>query len=259
MVSNRLRDCIGSGSATFGAWLSMGSAPVVEIIAQTQPDWLVLDMQHGWVTLESLYACLLAAERWQVPALVRSASDSPSELMRIADLGAAGVIVPLVESAAQAERISRSLRYPSTGERSFGPIRAGYGAGAMEPPVCFAMIESDAGLENVARIAAVPGIDGLFIGPADLSLSLGLGPLDSEDLSVIAAPVARIVAAAREAGIAIASAAMSPAMVDQLRDLGVDVIPVGGDQSALRRGAAADEIIRDRLRTTNLNLKKGLT
>jgi 4-hydroxy-2-oxoheptanedioate aldolase len=114
--------------------------------------------------------------------LARLAWNEPWLIMRALDLGAAGVILPLIDNAAEARRAVESCRYPPVGRRSFGPIRAELVMGSNTPDelggdaLCFAMIETREGIENLDEIAATPGLDGLYIGPSDLSIALGLAP-----------------------------------------------------------------------------------
>lgn len=158
------------------AWFSLGSLPVVEIGMRSGADMGVVDLQHGLWDRHSAYQAIgiIGPDR----ALVRAADASDLEISRALDTGAAGVIVPLIESAEQAASAVAASRFAPAGRRSAGgvrPIAEGFGRYLRKgDPVVAVMIETRAGLENAERIAAVDGVSFVFIGPGDLSLSLGI-------------------------------------------------------------------------------------
>jgi 4-hydroxy-2-oxoheptanedioate aldolase len=243
---NAIRQAISEGRPSLGAWFSSGSVSIAEVAGRAGLDWILLDTQHGAVTESDLLSCLQAVSLGGSPALVRTGSDDPRLIMRALDLGAAGVVVPLVSTPGQAAAAVAACRYPPAGIRSFGPVRRYYDPGAADSlgpgsePLCLAMIETAAGLESIDRIAATPGLDGVFIGPADLSLDLGLGLPDFTDLSQLRDPIERIVAAARKHGIIAGAAALAGPTVGQLLDLGVNLTTLGGDAGHVTAGFAAN-------------------
>jgi 4-hydroxy-2-oxoheptanedioate aldolase len=161
--------------------------------------------------------------------------------MRALDLGAAGVVVPLVSSPEQAAAAVAASRYPPAGIRSFGPVRRYYDPGAADAdPLCLAMVETAAGLESIDLIAATPGLDGVFIGPVDLSLDLGLGLPDFTDLSALRDPIERIVGAAKKHGIIAGSASLAAPTIEQLLDLGVEFATIGVDTGHVAAGFTAN-------------------
>jgi 4-hydroxy-2-oxoheptanedioate aldolase len=171
-----------SGDPAFGLWAAISSSLTAELAAIAGYDYVCVDLQHGLsdeATMVSMFHATSAAG--SVP-LARLAWNEPWLIMRALDLGAAGVIVPLVGSRADAELAVRSCRYPPDGERSYGPIRAELVAGSSDPAelgagaLCIVMIETRDGLDRLEEIASTPGLDGLYIGPSDLSLALGLQP-----------------------------------------------------------------------------------
>jgi 4-hydroxy-2-oxoheptanedioate aldolase len=145
-------------------------------------DWLCLDLQHTFVDLTTAMSCLQAAAITGVPTWVRTASDHPAELMHMLDAGAAGVMAPLVNTAAQAEAIVRACRYAPVGWRSWGPVRAALShehytaAQANQDIQVGVMIETIEAFRNLDEIVSVPGVDMVFVGPNDLALSLGVEP-----------------------------------------------------------------------------------
>ena len=181
-------------------WLALGSTPMVEFAAHANPGALVLDLQHGlWErgTLESAIGAVGA----RVPVIVRCADNSQVAIAQALDAGAASVLVPLIENAADARRAVSAGRYPPVGVRSAGgvrPLLAGLDAmlAADREVAVGLMIETVEGVENVEAIAAVPGIDYLFIGTGDLCLSRG-----TSDSEVIGRDCERVLRAARASGL----------------------------------------------------------
>jgi 4-hydroxy-2-oxoheptanedioate aldolase len=212
---NSIRQGINEGRPSLGAWFASGSPVIAELAGRAGLDWVLLDAQHGAVSDADLLPCIQAVGLGGSPALVRVGSDDPRLIMRALDLGAAGVVVPLVSTPEQATAAVAATRYPPAGTRSFGPVRRHYGTGhdstgaAVAEPLCLAMIETTAGLDAIDRIAATPGLDGVFIGPVDLSLDLGLGLPDFSDLGSLREPIGRIVTAARRHGIIAGAAVQS--------------------------------------------------
>lgn len=194
----RLRTRLSTGAPLGAHWFSLGSAALVELSARTRPDCVILDVQHGLWERLSLEAAVGACPP-DVPCLVRVEDDAPASLARGFDCGAEGVIVPMVESAAQAAAAASNCRYPPRGRRSAGGIRPfvdfpSYMAAA-EAAICVGvMIETADGLDAAEEIAAVAEVDFVFVGPGDLNLSLGRDPERFE------AGLARILAACAAAG-----------------------------------------------------------
>jgi 4-hydroxy-2-oxoheptanedioate aldolase len=169
-----------AGETAFAAWLTLDSPAAAAAVASAGFDAVVVDLQHGDATLGSLPHLLAAIRSTEVPPFVRAAWNHPADLMRALDLGARGVICPMVGSRAEAETFVSACRYPPVGIRSYGPVHGSFGRGhgqiaaAEDAILLFAMIETADGFANLEEIAATPGLDGLFVGPADLSLGLGL-------------------------------------------------------------------------------------
>jgi 4-hydroxy-2-oxoheptanedioate aldolase len=180
--AGRLRAKWEAGRPTFGLWAAIPASVTAELAAAAGYDYVCIDLQHGlsdeWTMVSMLQATMAAGGT----ALVRPVWNEPGLIMRALDLGASGVIIPLVSSRAEAERAVQACRYPPVGTRSYGPSRAELVVGSSVPDelaaaaLCFVMIETRDGLEQVDEIAATPGLDGLYIGPSDLSLALGLTP-----------------------------------------------------------------------------------
>lgn len=181
-------------------WLALGSVPMAEFAAQAGPGAVVLDLQHGLWERGTVEAAIGAIGK-QVPVIARCAENTHHAIAQALDAGAAGVLVPLIESADDARRAVSAGRYPPFGTRSAGgvrPLLAGIQAmlDADRHVAVGVLIETVAGIENVEEIAAVPGLDYLFIGTGDLSLSRG-----TADADVIERDCERVLRAAKANGL----------------------------------------------------------
>lgn len=170
-----IRAKLENDAITFGTWLTLGSPLAAESICRVGFDWVIVDNQHGSSSDAQLMSLLHAIEVTGTPAVVRVPWLDPSMIMRAADLGAAGIIVPMVSTPEDARKVVEALRYPPLGMRSFGPVRELYTppSGPREDPLCLLLIETVEAVENAEAIAATEGIDGLLVGPGDLALSMG--------------------------------------------------------------------------------------
>ena len=176
------------GEPSIGAWLSLANTHTAELMANAGFDWLVVDMQHGLLDYGDLRHMLPAISTTQTTPMARVSFNDAAEIMKALDAGAMGVVVPLVNTRAEAEAAVSACRYPPDGTRSFGPIRAalyggrGYVAEANNEVACIVMIETQQGLANLDEIVSTPGLDGVYVGPSDLAYALGLPPVgDTED------------------------------------------------------------------------------
>ncbi len=185
------------GAAAIGLWASIPSALTAEASALAGADYVVADQQHGALDPATLMAMLQAIAGAGAAPLVRVARNEPFPIGQALDLGAQGVIVPMVESGEEAARAVAACRYAPEGVRSFGALREGAG----ERPLCLVMIETRAGLERAAEIAATPGLDGIYVGPSDLALSLGLQPTIRLEHPPVLEALAAVHAACADAGV----------------------------------------------------------
>jgi 4-hydroxy-2-oxoheptanedioate aldolase len=240
MTADRMRETLNTGLPTFAAWISIGDSFSAELLGGAGYDGLILDAQHGGVTWENMGRMLQAMDLTHTPGMVRVPSTDQAGIMRALDLGAAGVIVPMVSNEAQARVAAEAVRYPPHGLRSFGMVRNHYGVQATSyQPLCFVMIETAEAMTNLDSIASVPGVDGLFIGPVDLALSLGLGPaLEMRD--EVLASIEQVVSACRRHKKFSGSASLGLPYARALIDRGVQLIAQGSDLGFIRRGAAAE-------------------
>ena len=171
---NLLRRALSEGTPSIGMWSGWLTPIDAEQLGALGYDWVVFDMQHTGLGWEALLSQIQALELGGTRAMVRVDWNHPPEIMRALDLGAIGVVVPLVSTAAEAARAAHAMRYPPLGSRSNGQVRREMSHDeANQDVVCIVMIETSEGLANVDEIAAVPGVDVLMIGASDLALSLG--------------------------------------------------------------------------------------
>lgn len=248
MRQNRIRSNWADGRPVVNGWLGIDCPFTAEIMAEQGYDALTIDLQHGPIGFAGAVAMLQAMRASAVAALVRVPRLDPAALMRVLDAGADGVICPMIDTPAQAEQLVASVRYPPLGIRSFGPMRAAlaagpaYGEGADAAVLCFAMIETAAGVENLDAIAATPGLDGLYVGPADLTLALtgrrlpaGFDREEEEMVRVIRHILDRAHAAGIRAGLHTGSAAYALRAVEW----GFDLVTISSDVRLLAGAARA--------------------
>jgi 4-hydroxy-2-oxoheptanedioate aldolase len=244
MRPNRLREAWAAGRAVTNVWVSLGGILPTEILAHQGWDSLTVDMQHGQADFAGVVQMLTAISTTEAVPLVRVPWNNPGDINRVLDAGAYGVICPNIDTREECERFVSACRYAPKGTRSVGPKRAvlyggaDYLARANETILTMAQVESATALANVAAIASVKELDVVFVGPADLSLSLGREPrVDPADPVVVRA-IDEILAAAKAAG---KRAAIYCRSVDYARAMiakGFDLVVVTSDEALLSSGAA---------------------
>ena len=193
MAQNQLKARFKAGKAAVNAWLAIPSGFSAEVIAACGFDSVTVDMQHGVQDYQSMIQCFQAMDKYPVTKLVRVPWNEPGIIGKSLDGGAYGIICPMINTKAEAEALVAACRYPPKGTRSNGPIRhAAYGVPsdyqktANDEVLVLPMIETQKAIDNIEAILDVPGIDGIYVGPSDLSFSLGLTPkLDVEDEKVL--------------------------------------------------------------------------
>jgi 4-hydroxy-2-oxoheptanedioate aldolase len=178
MIPNGIRAKWAAGQPVINGWLSIACPFTAEIMAEQGYDSITIDLQHGLVGYEVATSMLQAMRASAVTPLIRVPWLDPAAIMKALDAGAYGVICPMISTREEAERLVSYVRYPPKGVRSFGPTRASFSAGADygrhadEEVLCLAMIESAEAMANLDAIVSTPGLDGVYIGPADLTLGL---------------------------------------------------------------------------------------
>ncbi len=215
-----------------GLWLSFLGAYGLEVAACGGADWLGVDLQHGDLGVGDVPGLLRVAERADLPLLTRMPSHDPALLGRVLDAGVSGVIVPMVESADQAAALVSACLPPPAGSRSTGGCRWTLGVtGDRVPQLLLPMVETAAGLEHAAEILAVPGVDGVFFGPYDLSISAGFpGPSSPQTLTALR----EVISLARQANKVVGFMAGTPELLALAPE--ADLVAVDTDVAALRLG-----------------------
>jgi 4-hydroxy-2-oxoheptanedioate aldolase len=242
MRANRLKEIWASGKPALGGWCSMPGSFSAELMANQGWDVITIDTQHGVIGYSEMLQMLQAISTTDATPLVRVAWNQPGEIMRALDSGAYGIICPMINNAAECAAFVEACRYPPDGFRSSGPTRAAvyggadYLAKANGEMLTFAMVETAQGLANVEAIVATPGLDGVYIGPSDLSLSLGGPPGQDSDAPELMKAFDAILAACKAAGVRTAVHTASVAYSQKMIGRGFDLVTVGADTRFLMSG-----------------------
>lgn len=248
-MSLRLRptlreDLAAATRPLIGLWACSGSALVAEICAGSGADWLLIDMEHSPNELGTVLSQLQAVAGYPVAPVVRVPVGDTVVIKRVLDLGVQNLLVPMISSAEQAREVVAAMHYPPRGVRGVGSAlarSARFGRVADYLPAAdahvalFVQIETAAGVEAAGQIAAVEGVDGIFVGPSDLAASMGL--LGQQTHPDVVAAVARVFGAAHEAGKPVGVNAFDPGRARSYLDDGADFIAVGADVTLLARGS----------------------
>ena len=234
------------GRPLAGLWVCSGSPLVAEICAGSGVDWVLVDMEHSATSLETALTQLQALAAYPTTPVVRVPSDDPVTIKQVLDVGAQNLLVPMVSSGDQARRLVEAVRYPPRGIRGVGSALSrsarwnrvdGYLGDADEHVSLFVQIETAQGVEAAAEIAAVDGVDGVFVGPSDLSASMGL--LGQQSHPDVVAAVHRAFEAVRAAGKPVGVNAFDQGVARGYLDAGASFVLVGADVSILARGSEA--------------------
>jgi 4-hydroxy-2-oxoheptanedioate aldolase len=238
-----VRRLLAEGRTAVGGWLATGSPYVAECLSHAGYDVVTIDLQHGMFGPDAVLPLLQAVSAGPAEPWLRVPSLDPAAIGKALDAGAYGIICPSVDTPAQAEAFVAAMRYPPRGRRSYGPARAAlyggadYLARADDVVMSWAMIESAAALDAVERIAGTPGLDGLYVGPNDLAMSLGVeAGVPTPELEKA---WRRILDAAHGAGIAAGTFCMDADIARRLAGLGYDLVTPMNDVMMLRAAAAA--------------------
>lgn len=229
-----------------GMWVCSGSPLLAEVAAGSGLDWLLIDMEHSANTLESVQVQLQAVAAYPVTPLVRAPFNDQVAIKQILDLGAQNLIVPMVSSAEEARAAVAATRYPPEGVRGVGSALARsarwnrvdrYLQESAEHTSLTVQIETTAGVEAAAEIAAVDGVDAVFVGPSDLSSSMGL--LGQQTHPDVVGAVKSVFAAVHGTGTPVGVNAFDPAAADAYLAAGADFVAVGADVALLARASEA--------------------
>ncbi len=244
MRENRLRAVLASGETAVSAWLSTSSPYLAEVLSHCGYDAVTVDLQHGMFGLGQAVSLLQAVSAGPAMPMARCPSHDPATIGKLLDAGAYAIICPAVDTAAQAAAFVSACRYPPAGTRSFGPSRGllyggrDYAEHADSTILTWAMIESAQALENLPAILATPGLDGVFVGPNDLALSLGELPGQPQAPAAVSAALGRVAAATRAAGRWAGVFCADAQTARQMADLGYQFVTAGTDVGVMRQAAA---------------------
>lgn len=249
LLTNRFKAKLLAGELQVGLWSVLGDALAAEVCAGAGFDWMLLDIEHAPNDLRSILGQLQALAAYDTHPVVRPRSSDPDVIKQLLDIGAQTLLVPMVESGVQAHRLARAVRYPSGGTRGVGAGLArasrwgrisGYLQRAGDEVCLLVQIETRRGLENLEEIAATPGVDGVFIGAADLAADLGqLGQANHpEVVAAIDDAIVRLRALGKPVGALSVEEPVAQALVRK----GCGFVAVGADVQLLARGA--DRLVR---------------
>lgn len=248
MRPNRLRTIWAEGGTAVNGWLHIPSSWSAEVMAHAGWDSLTIDLQHGLADYQTAVSMLQAIATTDIVPLARVTWNDPAQIMRLLDAGAYGLICPMINSRAQAEAFVGACRYPPLGFRSLGPTRARLYAGAdyaqyaNETILTLAMIETRPAMDNLEAILSTPGLDGVFVGPGDLRLSLtGEAGMDLSDPILLEA-LEQIANVTRQNGRVAGVWVPEITAGQQMRRLGYQFITLSSDTRLLN--AAAQQIVK---------------
>ena len=226
-----------------GTWISAGSSVITEMISMMGFDWLLFDLEHGFMQEHDVLSNLMAVKGENTKVIVRIGEFRSGLIARLLDWGVSGIMMPHVSSAEEAAALVESMCYPPCGKRGFSASSRSFGYGSnslndmreWEPPLCIVQIENYEGVKNASSIAAVEGVDMLFIGPRDLQLDLSVRKDTNERIAftdALRSTAKAAVDSGKQAGILV-----SPEEdISGLRKLGFSAFAIGSDLSVLRAG-----------------------
>lgn len=247
MQQNALKEIWAAGQPVLNGWCSIGNPFTAEIMADQGYDAITVDVQHGALDYAALLPMLQAVRASGVVPMARVPWLEPGVIMKALDAGAMGIICPMVNTRDDAEALVSYMRYPPLGQRSFGPTRAavampGYGVDANAEVLAMAMIETADGVRNLEAICATPGLDGVYVGPADLTLGTQEGrlppALDREEAEMIAI-IRRIADVCRKNGIQAGIHCGTPEYAHRAIEWGYAWTSVAADSRLLAAAAGA--------------------
>ncbi|HHX66004.1 MAG TPA: 2-dehydro-3-deoxyglucarate aldolase [Chloroflexi bacterium] len=252
IVQNPVVQKLHGGQPAIGSWLSLCSPVAAEIMAHVGFDWLVVDAEHSPVGFETMVNCFRAIQLGGAVPMARVPWNDTIWIQRTLDAGALGLVVPMVNTAEDARGVVANMKYATRGQRSFGGSRVAnyvqgdYRTWAQDNLAVIVMIETAEAVENAEEILAVDGVDGCFIGPNDLALSLGLNPSDIGPGTAHEAAIQKVLAAAKKTGKAAGKHCFDADDLNLRLEQGFQFLALASDSRFMSRDAAAQ------FRTLNL-------
>jgi 4-hydroxy-2-oxoheptanedioate aldolase len=234
---NKLKEIFKQGGSAINGWLQIPNSFTAELMANQSWDSLTLDMQHGVIDYSHAISMLQAISTTNVVPLARVNWNEPGQIMKILDAGAYGIICPMVSNRKEAENFVQACMYPPKGYRSYGPIRglvyggSDYADEANNEILKFAMIETKESLNNLDEIMQTPGLDGIYIGPADLSIAIGEKPsFDKPEGDPVYEVIMKILEHAKKNKIIAGIQNAQPEYADKMIKKGFQLVTIGTDQ-----------------------------
>ena len=247
MRKNKLKQLFNSRKPIINSWLSIPSSFSAETMAQQGWDSLTIDMQHGLIDYSNAVSMLQAISTTDITPMARVNWNEPGQIMKILDAGCYGIICPMVSNRKEAEKFVQACQYPPKGYRSFGPIRASiyggsdYAKHADNEILKLAMIETKEALEKLDEILDTPNLDGIYIGPADLSLAVGEEPsFDKPEDTKAYKEILRVLEAAKKRKLIAGLHNGTPEYAQKMLDKGFNLVTVGSDSRYITAGAKTD-------------------
>ncbi len=245
MRANIVKQRWQAGEACVNGWCAIPNSFSAELMAHSGWDSLTIDLQHGMADYQTAVTMLQAISTTDVPPLARVPWLEPGIIQRMLDAGSMGIICPMINSADEAEKFVGACKYTPLGYRSSGPVRAAiyagadYIANANDEILAIAMIETMEAIENLDAILSTPGLDGVYIGPTDLALTMGKPPvLDPTDADVVA-NIEKIIDAANAKGLGAGIHCGSPEYAAKMIARGAKLVTIGSDGRLLQSAAQA--------------------
>ena len=262
MRKNKLKEIFKTGKSAVNGWLQIPNSFTAELMANQDWDSLTLDMQHGIIDYPNAVGMLQAISTKDVVPMARVNWNEPGQIMKILDAGAYGIICPMISNKNEAENFVKACMYPPRGYRSYGPIRglvfggADYAEKANDEIIKFAMIETKESLENLDKIMQTEGLDGIYIGPADLSLAVGEKPsFDKPEGDPVYDLIMKILEHAKKNNIIAGIQNGQPEYAEKMIKKGFQLVTIGSDQRYMT--AASKTAISKLKKNTKKDLGKG--
>ena len=244
MRVNRVAELLANNQTVVNGWISSNSPYGAEVLSHAGYDSVTIDLQHGMFGIESVVTMLQAVGSGPATPMVRCTKLDHAEIGKLLDAGAYGIICPSIDTAEQCEALVSACRYPPLGNRSYGPARGllyggqDYVSQADVTVQVWAMVESKTGLDNVRDIATVPGLNGIYVGPNDLAMSLGIAPAQVPTPSQIGDALSHVKQVAHKSGIAVGTFCGDIAMAKSMTIDGFDMVTPGNDMGLLKEAVA---------------------
>ncbi len=235
LIQNKIKSAWNEGRVAINVFLSTPSSFSAEVMASLDWDGVTIDMQHGVIDYGSLIPMLQGISRYEPSPMVRVPWNDPAIIMKSLDAGAYGVICPMINNKKECENFVKACRYAPYGYRSTGPIRAVFYAGsdyhyhADTTILTFAMIETQEAIENLDEICSVNGLDAIYIGPSDLSVSLGGGPGGDQREKTVVKRIEEALSSAHRHGIKAGIHTMSAEYAIEMIEKGFDLVTLSSD------------------------------